>query len=417
MKTNPYLFTRKTEDTFSFVCNRENGQWVLSEEKDLSKLESLLKKNKISNKKGKGTAMVLLNLGRPCNLSCSYCHVSEEKTTEMMSFQNAKKSIDRIAELNKRDRNIIFHGSEPLLNFPLLKEAVLYGKTKGIKSFGLQTNGTLLDDEKLNFFAEHKVGVGVSLDGLRRHQDATRPYIGGKSNYDLVTKNIQRTIDKLGGVFVITVVSDKNVNDLEEISEDFENKGIGSVRFSPLYPTLCSGDIVPDVKQFTKSMIAVFDRYLGKIYSSRNTIKVSNFQEIIRTLFSPKETLNCVRCSGGIRQPLMGIDIHGEIYPCDFFWGRKEYQVGNINSESIQEAISSNKNFRNYRDISSLEDCVSCDWKTFCGSGCPGSSVIEGKGIVAKDIYCEYNKSMFDYVVSKLPKLYERSLVRKVLED
>lgn len=164
-------------------------------------------------------------------------------------------------------------------------------------------------------------------------------------------------------------------------------------------------------------MTRVYDTYLAGLFDGENPIKVSNFQEILRTIFTPKETTNCVKCSGGLRQPLMGVDVDGGIYPCDFFWGKEEYRVGNVGETTIQEGIDSPANFRNFRNFDSLEDCVSCDWKTYCGSGCPGSSVVAGNGILAKDPYCEHTKAMLEYTVSKIPELHRLGLIGKVLND
>lgn len=411
------LFVRELEGPFNFVSNRETGEWVLTEETDLSKLTDLASKNSILPKEFDGAAMTLLNVGRACNLACTYCHVDPEKTNEKMSVETGKKALDRVAELKKRDRQVIFHGSEPLANYELIKELVLYGKSIGIERFGMQTNGTLLDGEKLAFFAEHNVGVGISIDGLERHHNFTRPFLRGGPSYQKIMENVARTIEYLGGVSAITVVSDNNVYDLEEIARDFESRGISSVRFSPLHPTKGEQDHSPDLDIYTSQMIAIYDRYLSELFAGRKPIKATNFQSILRTIFAPKETTNCVKCGGGSRQPLMGIDIDGEIYPCDFFWGRESYGVGNIGDTSIQEGVESKANFRNYRGLGSLEDCVPCDWKTYCGSGCPGASVMTGEGVLAKDPYCEHTKAMLEYTIAQIPKLYERGLIGKVLND
>lgn len=410
------LFVRKLEGSFDFVSNRETGAWVLTEETDLLKLTELIDSIPIPQKKTGRTAMTLLNIGRSCNLGCTYCHINPEKTNEKMSIEVGKKALDRVAELEKDDQLVIFHGSEPLVNYELIKELVIYGQSKGVVKFGMQTNGTLINDERLVFFKDNNVGIGISIDGLERHHNVTRPFLGGKSSYQVIMRNVQKTIDALGGVSVITVVSDNNVDDLEEIARDFENRGINSVRFSPLYP---SKDVyhIPNLDSLTSQMIKVYNTYLDRLFEGKAPIKISNFQETLRTVFAPKETTSCVKCSGGLRQPLMGIDINGEIYPCDFFWGREEYKIGNIKENSISEGIESPANFRNYRNFDSLEDCISCDWKTYCGSGCPGSSVMAEKGILSKDPYCEHTKAMFEYTVSKIPELHRRGLIRKILNS
>ncbi len=307
--------------------------------------------------------------------------------------------------------------SEPLLNYTLIMELIKYSREKGLTKFGVQTNGTLFTEEILDFFKKNNVGVGISLDGLERHHGKTRPYLGGNSSYWKVIENLSKVREFLGGVSVISVVSSYNVEELEEIVEDFQDRGINSVRFLPLYPNSTNHEFAPEPKLLAYSMKAVFDSYLKRILGEEDAMNIKNFQEFMKTIFRNKITSNCAKCGGGERQPLIGIDIDGSIYPCDFFWGRGKYALGNIEENSLRESLNSERNFRTYRNIDSLEDCVSCDWKIFCGSGCPGSSVLAGKGIASKDYYCEYTKEMLDYVVSKILILHEHGFLKKVLRS
>ena len=72
--------------------------------------------------------------------------------------------------------------------------------------------------------------------------------------------------------------------------------------------------------------------------------------------------------------PLLAIDIDGSIYPCDYFWKNTDFKIGNIFEMSLDEASESKNNFRNYRNVENIEECGICDWKRFCGRGCPGGS-------------------------------------------
>ena len=62
-----------------------------------------------------------------------------------------------------RKPRAIFHGAEPLMN----REAVFAAIDEFSADFvfGLQTNGTLLDDAALEFLTSRNVSIGLSLDG------------------------------------------------------------------------------------------------------------------------------------------------------------------------------------------------------------------------------------------------------------
>jgi uncharacterized protein len=332
-----------------------------------------------------------------------------------MSAKVVEKAVDRVLELPEDNRQVTFHGSEPLTNFPLIKHAIEYADG-GIR-WSMQSNGTLFNDDIVSFFKKHRVGAGISIDGLKCHQDETRPYLGGSSTYKAVVNNIEKVRDELGGLSVITVVSKNNVNDLQEIAEDFEKRGIYSLRFSPLFPTERNRQDCPDVSTLTRNVIGVMDKYLQKLVEDGNALRIMNSTDVLRGIFNEKKTYNCAKCSGSSSHPLMGIDINGDIYPCDFFWGRDEYKVGNIFEMSLVEALNHPKNFRVYRDISDVEECMDCDWTMYCGNDCPGGQVMGNGKLTGKDSYCEYNKGMLNFMAGKLPVLVENGLVEKILFD
>ena len=168
-------------------------------------------------------------------------------------------------------------------------------------------------------------------------------------------------------------------------------------------------------KLITKNMINTFDNYIKRTINGEKTIKIINLRDLARVFFRNNTTSNCVKCGGNNIHPLIAIDSQGDIYPCDFFWGRKEYKIGNIFQHSLAESFNSPLNFRVSRTTDNVEECSSCDWEKFCGAGCPGSSVLEGKGIVNKNYYCDYNKNMFEYLVKKLPLIHEKKILDKIL--
>ncbi len=415
---NDPIFELETDTKKKFIMNRDTGRWVIADRIDGEVIEQ------VSRLVGKtesftGTSLIVLNTGRKCNLRCKYCHVGELKEqNEDMPPEVGRKAIDRVLELDERDRHIVFHGSEPFMNLGLLKELVSYSKDKGDKiRFSVQSNGTLFGESALDFLHNQGVVSGLSFDGLRQHQDATRPYANGASTYERIIDGISALREKQGGLSVITVVSKYNVNDLEEIANDFEARGIESVLFSLLYPPIQDSSIAPDNNLLFDNMKIVLDNYIEKTIEGQHPIKIRNLRDTLRTFFKEKTTDNCVQCGGGKTHPLIAIDIDGSIYPCDFFWGRKEYSIGNIFNNSLRESFNSTNNFRVFRSLERIDECYNnCDWVRFCGAGCPGGSVVGEKGIASKSIYCDYYKELFGYVAGKIPFLHETGLLGKMLE-
>src|SRR5690349_5621184 len=109
--------------------------------------------------------VVVLTMTHACNLRCSYCYETDKETvklsTRRMSVQTAKNII--AAEFTSSSQldelEFDFHGGEPLLEFPAIREvcdwtwAQRWGKPY---LFFITTNGTALTDEMRAWLFEHK---------------------------------------------------------------------------------------------------------------------------------------------------------------------------------------------------------------------------------------------------------------------
>lgn len=149
-------------------------------------------------------AKITLQVTQGCNLRCKYCIYSEEinahqrsHSNKRMSWETAKKGIDFLREhsIDSEKVNIGFYGGEPLLEFPLIRRAIAYARDvfdgKEI-SFAITTNGTLLTDEIIDFFAKEDVNLVISLDGPREIHDKSRVFADGHGSFDAVMKNVNR---------------------------------------------------------------------------------------------------------------------------------------------------------------------------------------------------------------------------------
>lgn len=111
-----------------------------------------------------------------CNADCSYCY--QHKGEARLCLGQVKKAFDFFAPHLKEESVIGFYGGEPLLAFDQIKEAVAYMELESKQlrrnlRFSITTNGTLVEDEVLEFFREHGFSVLLSFDGLA--QTRSRP--------------------------------------------------------------------------------------------------------------------------------------------------------------------------------------------------------------------------------------------------
>lgn len=113
-----------------------------------------------------------------------------------MSRETAFKTVDFFCPRSRENGEAVigFYGGEPLLRFDLIKDTVLYVKERygtGKYSFNLTTNGTIFNEEIIDFFAQHDFSVLVSLDGPRFITDRYRLSRDGKSTFDKIMGNLE----------------------------------------------------------------------------------------------------------------------------------------------------------------------------------------------------------------------------------
>lgn len=154
--------------------------------------------------------LLVLGLTERCNLDCGYCCYSgkfEGQRTHgprVMSFEIAKKAIVTLLgqELARGEKYpITFYGGEPLLEFALMRRCVEFSEKYAAEHgkrvrFSLTTNGTLLNDEIVDYLVEHDFLILVSLDGPKEPHDRYRKFPNGKGSFDTVAKNLHRFAER-----------------------------------------------------------------------------------------------------------------------------------------------------------------------------------------------------------------------------
>src|SRR4029079_15690508 len=118
--------------------------------------------------------------------------MSEETARESVDFMLRESGDNKVA-------HVTFFGGETLLNFPVLVKTIAYARERGAEmgkhvDFSLTTNATLLKPEIIEFLAEERVGVTISIDGPREVQDKFRVFHNGSGSYDVVAPKIKELI-------------------------------------------------------------------------------------------------------------------------------------------------------------------------------------------------------------------------------
>ncbi len=143
-----------------------------------------------------------LALAESCNLACTYCYCAtcrDMPNRGLMSETVARQAITWLFAVSGKSEqvSITFFGGEPLLNKPVFIFAIAYSqylaKLHGKKVFySMTTNGTLLDDEIINYIKKHNFGLMVSMDGPEDIHNKQCPTQDGAGSFELAAKGIKK---------------------------------------------------------------------------------------------------------------------------------------------------------------------------------------------------------------------------------
>mgnify|MGYP001568001963 CR=1 FL=1 len=352
-----------------------------------------------------------------CNSNCPYCYVPAKmrKNGAQMTTGQLRQVLNKVLDYfsgKERKPVIIFHASEPLLAKEAVFSAIREFKDKF--SFGLQTNGLLLEKGDVEFLKKYRVGVGISLDAPERKlNNQTRPSAKG-GNFDAVVRAIE-WFDGYAGLNVISTMTKFNIHSLEKLVRFLHSKKVPCVLFNPVRLTQKhSLKTKPDEKLMTKNFLKAVDTAIELSKNSGRRIVVANFSNVILGIVAPEaRRMMCdiSPCGGG--RCFLTVTASGEMIPCGEFIGLKNSSGGNIFKTGIKEAMQSAP-FQKIRSrfVEKIAECDICLYRNICGSPCPAELEALG-GMFQKGIFCEFYKAIIKYAFKLIAEGKEKYCFRK----
>ncbi|QSB17565.1 radical SAM protein [Natronosporangium hydrolyticum] len=159
-----------------------------------------------------------------CNLDCAYCYLPHRAVDRRMSVPVAAAVAETVNDWATRvDRfSVVWHGGEPLAAG---REhlASLMAPFTGVEHH-IQTNGTLIDDEWCGFFRDHRIEVGLSLDGPAT-RTALRVDRAGRPAYERIMRGVAALRAHDIRFAVICVVSEPTPELARELYDFFGQLG------------------------------------------------------------------------------------------------------------------------------------------------------------------------------------------------
>ena len=364
---------------------------------------------------------IVLNVTNQCNLACTYCYeYSDDKISKTdgkpkyMDLQIAQDAIDMLVrESAQRPKiHVTFFGGETLLNFPLLRASVAYAERQSADAgkhvdFSLTTNGTLLNEEVIDFLSDHRVGVTVSIDGDRELNDRMRVFHDGRGSYDVMLPKIKMLLQRHHTNSIgARVTLSSGVSHVRRIYEHLTKEvGFDAVGFSPA--TANPQRLYHIGPQKMDSILGGFEELAWEYRDYAVDGKQHGFTNASDTLKDLHSGISkAYACGAGLG--LLGVGTAGDINLCHRFVDSPVGKMGHVQKGGIDHAAR--QGFLETHNLGARYDCHTCWARPVCAGGCYHEAFIHyGDTSAANLHYCDWIRGWNDLCL----RIYGEISVRK----
>ena len=346
-----------------------------------------------------------LHVSHDCNLRCRYCFAGEGKyrgESELMSLEVGKRALEFLVENsgNRRNLEVDFFGGEPLMNFEVVKELTSYGRELEKKydknfRFTLTTNGTLVNDDVMDF-ADREIGnVVMSIDGRKSVNDYMRPYAENVGSYDrIVPKFKEFAKRRQGKSYYVRGTYTRNNLDFSRDVLHLADLGFDQISVEPVVAK--PEDDYSIREQDITVLFDEYDKLSAEMARRQKEGNAFNFFHFMIDL----EGGPCVakRLSGcGSGTEYVAVTPAGDIYPCHQFVGDESMKMGDVFSGIDRTDIVDK--FKKV-NVYSKKKCRECFAKFYCSGGCAANAYnFTGDINGTYDIGCELQKKRVECAI------------------
>jgi len=368
-------------------------------------------------------------VGSICNLGCSYCYYLKKEhfypksepftmpddLLEEYIVQHIDASPGPVATFS-------WHGGEPtVLGLDYFRKIVALQRKHqppGCRLVnGIQTNGTLLDEDWCRFLAAEGFAVGLSLDGPQELHDRYRVTKGQEPTHAQAMRGYELLRHHRVYCDILCVVHAENVRYPSRVYRFFKEIEAQYLGFLPLVEPQAdtqagvSNRSVP-AEAFGDFLTAIFDEWMS---TDIGRVKVQIFEEVAGTALGQEHTLCIFRETCG---DVPVIEHNGDFFSCDHFVDG-EHHLGNIRETPLVGLIESptQRAFGQAKQDTLPRYCRACEVRAMCNGGCPKDRILQTPdGEAGLNYLCVGYKRFFTHClpfVEELAALRQRQVLER----
>ena len=348
-----------------------------------------------------------------CNLDCEYCFYKDKSELypgtphHRMPPETLEAMMKNFFSAPQREFGFGWQGGEPtLMGLDFFKHVVelqkAYAPAGSVISNGLQTNGTLIDDEFAAWLAENEFLVGISIDGPPAVHDRYRTNHVGRGTHHQVVEGLN-ALKRHGVEYnVLALVTEANVCKPAELYHYLKSLGSSHHQYIPCVEYGESGELMPYAvsgEQWGRFLAGVFDEWAP---ADAESVSIRFFDSVLQKVLSGDATM----CSMGKDcRHYFVVEHNGDVFPCDFFV-EPERRLGNVRHDRFTDIWRSPA----YREFGRMkkhwnEACDDCEFLSYCAGDCPRMRFQDDEDPRALSALCPGWKHFYRHAMPRFEEL------------
>lgn len=339
-----------------------------------------------------------------CNLACTYCYEVANGVHDRPAVfrrDDARRAIDGYLEEAKPRGYacITFFGGEPLLNFKVIEDIVVWSKARAHElgmtvGFSITSNLTLLTESIADFLAREQFSVMVSIDGPRHIHDRHRVAKCSsllEGTHDRVVDRLQLLIERCrvhGTRLPRLRATLTRPEEHEEVEAYLTSLGTGLIEIGvadddrgilekdgPSCPSKAQPEAGATAPK-ASPMVELERRFrelaerLGRGDLSAIPLSIARSMRMLRDQLEqarPRSVSEPRLC--GVARNMKAVTPTGDIYPCHRYVGMPAFRLGNVFQGGLDEARTRDYYEKIYASFRAK--CARCWARHLCGGQCP----------------------------------------------